>query len=105
MKHTHTKAVAVPMDEALLEALVARKESLTALAYGKPGDVRPMAGPRRILAEDQAHLPVLFSPARPDGTKVTHAAVCGLVVPRPEVPARATDWFDKRRAERHAGTD
>jgi len=57
VKHTHTKAVALPTDESVLDRLVDRRDCLTTLAWGGQGDAGPMSCPRPILEQAQAHLP------------------------------------------------
>jgi hypothetical protein len=91
------------MDGPVLDRLIDRRDCLTTLAWGGHGDAGPMSGPRRILEEDQAHLPFLLRPMDQEPMKVTHAAVCGLVRHRDEVSGRVADWFDKHRVERFTG--
>jgi hypothetical protein len=91
--------VVVSVDEGFLLALETRHESLTALAWGRPGDAGLMAGPHRILDVDQGHLPFLFSPTEQKAKAVTHAAVCGLLRHHGEIPGTLATWLEKHRVE------
>jgi hypothetical protein len=83
----------------VLDVLVGRHDSYTALTAEGRGKLGTMIGPRQILLEDQAHLPCLFSDAEQHPTHITHAAVCGLVLLRSKVATSGREWLEKRRIE------